>query len=388
MSSVLYHENDKANVSALLQILAGLGILSAGAGLGWGSLKAFRKRMQEAQMPSVIQPSKALHNSLDSNRINISSEYFPDQDLEDSGEVKTAAALVQTYQEMIKRSSWEDPLNFNGLTEWGNSVGEWFSGLGGRLVNGFRDWTTGAYDHKVVPNVDGYKRLPTNATFQDKVEANLAQYPGLRALWFLPAATAVTGLGFMGGHKVADIIDGLIGKAQQRSFYNEKARKIYEESAKYLKDVAAGKVKIKEKKNKDSKDEKEQVKESAYTGDGTSGAAGFFFTPSFVLGLLGAGWLAKQMKGMCLGSEEAEQELADRTHMLWAALAAQKERNYNYNGLQIDVEEEPHVTSRDKKLHQQSQKLRDSVGDDNNKYQLAYENQNIGKLRDARKFIR
>ena len=384
MSNV-YNVQDKANVASLLKILAGLGVLSAGAGMTVGGIKAFRKRMLEAAMPSVAQPSKALHNSLDSNRINISSDYFPDPE-----EIKTASALVQNYQEMVKEAGMVGDFFsrlFKPVTDAAEKVTNAIASApqaavdtANKFKDDLKDWFTGATTHDVTIG-SGYERYNPSAPFMDRVESRLAQYPGFNPLWFLPSAVAVAGLGYTGGKKVVDIIDKLLGKANQRSFYNEKARKIYNESAKYLQDVASGKIKL-----KDDEEEPSQVKESAFTKQSEevyagNGQSSFWFNPNFILGLLGAGWVMKQLKGMARGSEEAQQELADRTHALWAAMAAQKERNYDYNGLQIDLEEEPTVTSKDKKLRNQATKLRNSVKDDNNYFQTSYENNEMSKIR-------
>ena len=117
--------------------------------------------------------------------------------------------------------------------------------------------------------------------------------------------------------------------------------------------------------------------ETALTGDGSTG----FWQLSTIPGLLLAGWLAKQLKGVHKGVDDAKAELADRTHMLWAALAAQKERNYDYNGLYIDTDDVSGDTSLDRKLNKKTVSMRDAMQPDNDYYQLAYENSKMNKIR-------
>lgn len=404
---------DWQNTNSLLNILLGIGTLSLGAGITWGSAKAFLKRLKERRRPIAMQPSKGLHNAYNANRIAIDNSYFPP-------ELKEASYKVKQYSQFVKQSSW--------VSKWLESVFDWGSdqaakgtgkvalsaapvaipmartansverasknikdtvdavrdqkamqaageNLGAAADNSLSVFFTGGGRHTFRGNeVGNYTQLdPTDSTW-DHIKGKLAQRPSLWPLWFFPGAVGALGVGWKGGNALAEWVDSLLGKSEQRKDYSEEAKKIYEESAKLLKDVASGKIK--------PKMEKESAHtpapgSTAVTGTGEGG----FPVLQGIAGILLAGILAKQLSGVSKGIADSKEELADRTHMLWAALAAQKERDYDYNGLYIDPDNMVGDLAKDRKLNKKTTQMRNNMKPDNNQAQLSWENEQMGKIR-------
>ena len=381
--SVDYNQKDFDNVSSLLNTLAGVGILSLGAGLTWGSVKALLKRMRERGRPVVMEPSKGFHNAYDANRIVVDNNYFPPEE-------KTAEYLVNEYRDLVKEADWSiNPLEWdwvkaiiNGYNKVDETVDkanklvtdaknkDTYTDIGNGIANDIYYRLTGAREQDTSdPNI---KQLLPSDSVLTGIKARLASRPALRSMWFLPGVVGAASAGWTGGNALVNWIDSLLGESKQRKDYSEQARKIYNESAKFLKDVSSGKI-----KPKMSKESSVKEAETALTGDGSTG----FWQLSTIPGLLLAGWLAKQLKGVHKGVDDAKAELADRTHMLWAALAAQKERDYDYNGLYIDTDDISGDTSLDRKLNKKTVSMRDAMLPDNNYAQLNYENAKMNKIR-------
>ena len=339
-----------------------------------------------------MQPSKGLHNVYDSNRISIDNSYFPP-------ELKEASYKVQQYSEPVKQAEWsinpfrwdatQDALGWllrgagelntvsSNLKETGKSIAKATEPirdpkkLGDNIANGINYLITGAMPQELDPKY--YTRLKEDAPLWDKVKGSLAQRPALRPLWFLPAAVGAAGIGWKGGNALVEWLDSLLGKSEQRKEYSEEARRIYNESAKLLKDVASGKIKPK------------MEKESSLTKTAVTGVAGFgdgnMYILQSILGLIAAGMVAKQLRGVSKGISDSQEELADRTHMLWAALAAQKERDYDYNGLYVDMDPTMIDMSKDKKLNKKTNDMRNNMKPDNDPAQLRWENGQMRKIR-------
>lgn len=385
MSEIFYNKQDSDNVSSLLNTLAGIGILSLGAGLTWGSVKALFKRMRERGRPVVMEPSKGFHNAYDANRIVVDNNYFPPEE-------KTAEYLVNEYRDLIKEADWSfNPLEWdwikaiiNGYNkvdetvtkarEVVNKAGDpnTYTEAGQGLSNEIYRILTGASKQDVNDSENNLQRLLPTDSLMTGIKARLATRPALRSMWFFPGAVGAAAAGWTGGNALVNWIDSLLGESKQRKEYSEQARKIYNESAKFLQDVSSGKIKPKMKKESSVKEA-----ETALTGDGSTG----FWQLSTIPGLLLAGWLAKQLKGVHKGVDDAKAELADRTHMLWAALAAQKERDYDYNGLYVDTDDISGDTSLDRKLNKKTVSMRDAMLPDNNYSQLNFENSKMNKIR-------
>lgn len=398
---------DWNNTNSLINALAGLGILSLGAGLTWGSAKALLKRLKENRRPVVMQPSKGLHNAYEANRISIADDYFPPEE-------KEACYRVNRYRSLIKEAKWGPSLSevWKAISDWwkgpgiidkgveataningaaraargaaetiSNTVDKFgkpktYSEAGEAMEKGIGSYFTGAEDIPITEaNAKDYIQFTKDDSWWDRTKGMLAQRPKLAPLWFLPAAVGAVGLSFTGGNSLVEWIDDLLGKSKQRSEYKEDAKRIYEESAQFLKDVASGKVKPKMKKESAVRP---SPGATVTAGDGTVNP---LFNIMLLLGIPAAGLLAKQLRGAARGHEDAQEELADRTHMLWAALAAQKERDYDYNGLYVDVDKLDGAIAKDRRLNKKTTEMRNNMKPDNNQDQLRWENAQMGKIR-------
>lgn len=417
-----YNNADGNRTNSLLNILLGLGTLSLGAGITVGSLKAFINRFREQRRPVFMQPSKGLHNAYEANRIAIDSSYFPP-------ELKEASYKIKQYGQFVKRAGiremasreirnearkhvglkpvepsfsenlwngyeavaellfapWKNQANqlgasaVNAVNETAEAVQkqapEVGAGIGKGANNAVSVFFTGSGSHTFKPDeVENYTQLGPEDSTWDHFKGYLSQKPSLWPLWFFPGAVGAVGLGWKGGTALVDWIDSLLGKSKQEKEYSEQAKKIYEESAKLLKDVSSGKIKPKMEKES-----------STHPAPGSTAETGFgnvgFPIIQGIAGLLLAGALAKQMSGAFKGHEDAQEELADRQHMLWAALAAQKERDYDYNGLYIDPDNILSDVSKDRKLNKKTTQMRSVLGPDDDKGQLRWENAQMSKIR-------
>ena len=398
-SSVDYNNTDR-----LLQTLAGIGLVSAGAGLTIGAWKNLRKRFLEATTPDLIQPSKLVRNRTSDKKLSLTSDYINPRDTE-----KEAQYLGNIYKGYIQKEAWSiiprgwllkkvTGINFDDKTldQLGSKAGREelaseLASLPGKTteswIRGTKPITQAKIDADKAKGINYYTldSVTNNpkATLYQKFTANLATSPKLQPLWFLPAAAALGLTGYGVGKWIANAGDKAMGKNKNYMRYSDDAQKIYDESAKYLRDVMNGKVSEEEAQKlleEEEKKRKKLLKKSAalVAGDGTSS---FFWNPWILAGIPAALWTAHQIRGFNAGINDAKEELADRTHMIRAWQAAAKKRQYDYNDLAADLLPEPIRDSRAKKIKRKEKKLLNSVMDDDNNNQLRYENYIFNEMR-------
>lgn len=384
---------DYNNTNRLLQTLTGLGLVSAGAGLTLGAIKNFRKRFLEATTPDLIQPSKLVRNRTKDKKLSLTGEFINPRDTE-----KEAQYLGNKYKGYLSKKaarSWftyftgvdDRILNREGRKEMARETMDDLAEEGGHWALGTKPITQSKIEADKAKGINYYTLDSVtnnpNAKWYEKLTANLATAPRLQPLWFLPAAAAIGLSGYGIGRWIANAGDKALGKNKNYMRYSDDAQKVYDESAKYLRDVMNGKVSEEEAQKlmeEEEKKRKKLTKKSAalIAGDGTSS---FFLNPWILAGIPAALWTAHQVRGFNAGINDAKEELADRTHMIRAWQAASKERQYDYNDLSADLLPEPIRDSRGKKIKRKEKKLLDSVMDDDNNNQLRYENYIFNDLR-------
>lgn len=376
-----YSSADYKNTGQLFQILAGLGLLSLGGGAAYGGLKAYQNRFMEATAPDWLRPSKLVKNRSKDKRITIDSDLFSGGD----ASAKVASYLGDSFRGSFQKkatvggslmaAAGKALISASGTTTppYERTWGDYFAG---------RDEITPTKQrelHKQGIDIYDYDKLnPSNSTTGQRFQAWLSTAPGMRSAWFLPAATAtVLGCGYL-GYKGIKYLDKLLGKTKPKMDYSERARQIYEDSAKYLKDTVEGRI-----------PEEKPVKKTAMfkqatpmvSGDGSSS----FWGPAALIGIPASLFVARQLRNFGAGINSAKEELADRTHMVRAWQAAAKERQYDYNNFDAELENEDALDPRAKKILRNQQKLFDDTAkDDDNNNQLRYENYVFNQIRNDR----
>lgn len=374
-----YSTADYKNTGQLFKILAGLGLLSLGGGATYGGLKAYQSRFMEATAPDWLRPSKLVKNRGKDKKISIESDWFAG-----SNNAKTAqylgAALRGSFQKKatvgsaIATATGKALLAAAGPAKYERTWGDYWGG---------RDEITPAQERALNRRGIEIRTLeklnPSNSTSFQRLKASLSTAPAMRAAWFLPAATAaVLGGGYL-GYRGIKYLDSLLGRSKHKMDYSERARQIYEESAKYLRDTAEGKIGKRRQKVKEAFYKQADPKVS---GDGSSS---FWNLGALAIGIPASLFVARQMRNFGAGIESAKDELADRTHMVRAWQAAAKERQYDYNNFDVELDDEAAPNARAKKIQkQQNQLLQDTAKDDDNNNQLRYENYVFNKIRSDR----
>lgn len=391
--STYVNNTDYNNVGKLLSALAGLGLLSAGAGMTVRGIQSLRNRVTELPISVIKKPSRFVQKQDRLRKILLNPNYTASGVPEPEDEtVKTSSAKVSRYCNLLEKdSAWQDWLPWN----WSKILDTGTKNVGAELARKAWEGLSGAATRTITPDQIGtgpkqYREIKKDAPLGERIKGNLATHPGFRSLWFLPGATAAIGLGYMGGDQLMSKIDDLLGSAKMRSVYKDKAEKIYQQSVKYLQDVAAGKIKTK----KDEEDE--QVKESSFKKEAVTGgkpapappieaitgngSSAFLWSPNLLLALILAGLTAKQIKGGIRGFDAAKRELADRTHLQRAFQAAQKEREGDYNGLHLELDPELALTPQDKSLARKTNRLISDT-EKNINPALRYENYQMENIR-------
>lgn len=404
MKPTHYSSADYNTVESLFDMLKGLGLLSFGGGLAYGGLKGYRKRFFEASAPELLQPSKFVRNRMKDKQIPIDPQYLSSDDEDDDLE-KRSSYLVHKF---CKYAAGDE-----GWLEWlARAIGRKAHQVGEAASSGFRsaeepllskadrNWYEYVEQYRPLSNSDIRALDRKGVTLHSldsarerggwhRIKAELAARPGLRSAWFLPAATAVGLGGARLGYTTSQFIEKSLGKSKSKLPYNGDAQKIYEQSAKYLKDVAEGKdVNDPVKKKKKRKDEDMQKESDAkeykppydkiVSGDGSS----TFWGWSSLLGIPAAFFVARQLGNFNSGLSDVKDELADRTHMIRAWQAAAKERQYDYNDLASEIAPEPVDDDTARRIINRQQNVEDNITDDDNANQLRYENFIFNEIRD------
>ena len=408
-----YTDRDFKTTESLFDMLKGIALLSVGGGLAYGSLKGLQKRVFEATAPEIVQPSALVRKRMRDNRILVDPQYLPtNEETEDeSSELeKKSSYLVHTFCKYAADQAEDPSANQDVLERALRGIGRWFYNVGAGISHGFQrqeEPVLSKAERNWYENVEGIRPLSQqdindmysrgiqihtldSARSQGglhHIKAELAARPGLRSMWFLPAATAIGIGGFALGKTTADLVEKALGKSKPQMTYEDDAKKIYEESAQYLKDVADGK----DVDDPEEKKKKKLVKESAskenggYTpikqvvsGDGSS----TFWGWSSLLGIPLALLVARQLGNFREGVVDVKNELADRTHMIRAWQAAAKERQYDYNELASEISPEPLSDDTAKRILQKEKELQDKIKDDDNNNQIRYENYLFKGIRD------
>ena len=411
-----YTNVDMQTTESLFDMLKGLALLSVGGGLAYGGLKGLRNRFFEATAPEVVQPSALVRKRMKDNRILVDPQYLPnnEDDAEESELEKKSSYIVHAFCKYAADPTPEPEVKQDVLERWLRGIGRWFYNVGAGISHGFQrqdEPVLSKAERNWYENVEGIRPLSQydiadmnsrgiqlktldSARTQGglhQLKAELAARPGLRSMWFLPAATAIGLGGFALGRTTADLVEKALGKSKPQMTYEEDAKKIYEESAQYLKDVADGKdvddpeEKYKKKKKKDLVKESNVQESKGYvpikrvvSGDGSS----TFWGWSSLLGIPLALLVARQLGNFREGVLDVKNELADRTHMIRAWQAAAKERQYDYNDLASEISPEPMSDDTAKRILQKEKELQDRIKDDDNNNQLRYENYLFKGIRD------
>ena len=415
-----YTDRDFKTTESLFDMLKGIALLSVGGGLAYGSLKGLRNRFFEATAPEVVQPSALVRKRMKDNRIFVDPHYLShtDDDTEDNSDLeKKSSYLVHTFCKYAAGAAPDttaDPAaNQDVLERWLRAIGRWFYNVGSGISKGFKrqeEPVLSKAERNWYERVEGIRPLSA-ADISDmnargiklhtldsartqggmhRLKAELAARPGLRSMWFLPAATAIGIGGFSLGKTTSDLVEKALGKSKPQMTYQDDAKQIYEESAQYLKDVADGKdvddpEEIKKKKKKLIKESASKSTIKPYTppkqvvsGDGSS----TFWGWSSLLGIPLALLVARQLGNFREGVLDVKNELADRTHMIRAWQAAAKERQYDYNDLASELSPEPTDDDTARKILRKEKELQNKIQKDDNNNQLRYENYLFKGIRD------
>ena len=293
---------DYNNTARLVNTLAGLGLLSVGGGLLWHTIDNYKKRFLEATTPDLIQPSKLVRNRTNDKRLTLENDYINPRDTE-----KEAQYLGNKYKSYMQKEGrgwllkWVTGINFDDKTldQLGSKAGreELMSELAnsgtsvaGRASLGTKNISQAKLNADAAKGItyhtlDSVNNNPKASLYQ-KLNANLAAYPRLQPLWFLPAAAAIGLTGWGLGKWMANTGDKALGKNKNYMRYSDDAQKVYDESAKYLRDVMNGKVTEEELARLEAEEEKKRkkLKKSAafVSGDGTSN---FWINPWILAGI-------------------------------------------------------------------------------------------------------
>lgn len=163
-------------------------------------------------------------------------------------------------------------------------------------------------------------------------------------------------------------ISKLLPKAKRKSDFVETAKSIYEDAAKELQEVGY------KKEKDDNKNKKEAALKFAKKKDGpevsASGSSGnpllsINNIPTTLLAAILAYAAGKGSLGFAKGFEKAHNEIPHKTQFLRGWQAMNKLRDYSYNPLTVELEEEPGLKTRtmrekDKKVRALLEDLKDS----------------------------
>lgn len=395
---LIVDKQDYSNVASLLKALAGLGIFSVGAGLTTSSLSALKNRVMELPLSTIRQPSHFVQRNDKLKKVLLNQKYtLPTEPVIPTE--KTSAYRVNKYREAFSKQAGLDWISSLNPANWLGSIEDQLVNKAvPAVVGGVGEFFTGANyqdidkkDIGAIGSKQRYWQIPEKAKTKERVIGNLARVPGIRSMWFLPGATAAVGLGFVGGSRLGDAIDDMLGRSSMRSVYGDKAQKVYQKSVQYLQDVVSGKIKPEDAKKKKEDKEEEQTKEGSFVKSSEtvntftgSGGSNFILNPSFLVALMLAGLTANQIKGGIRGYSDAKKELADRTHLQHAFQAAQKERDGTYNNLHLELDPEPVVTPTDKSLSNTTRRLMKNTESKNLDPLLRYENYQLEAIRNKR----
>lgn len=387
-----YSSTDFKNIGQLFKILAGLGVVSFGAGAAYSGLKNYQNRYMEATSPDFLRPSKLVRNRAKDKKITIDDTYLPDTE-------KTAQLIGMNMKRAFTKSAVDLGAIIGGAVSGGVSAAtapkskplperSWMDYFAGRRY--ITDSERAILKAKGVTFKDLDGATPDNSSALPRLQATLATAPNLRAAWFLPAATATAlGMGYL-GYQGVNYLNKMLGKREKPVMdYSEQAKQIYNESAKYLKDVAEGRdvddpVEKRRRRRAIKTKKAEFTKESApiLSGDGTSS---FWSLGGLAIGIPAALWTARQLRAFGSGVDSAREELADRTHMIRAWQAAAKERQYDYNNFNAELAEEPLNDATSKRIQKKEQDfIKETDKDDDNNNQLRFENYVFNKIRSDR----
>lgn len=405
-----YTDVDFRTTESLFDMLKGIALLSLGSGLTYGSLKGLRKRVFEATAPEVVQPSALVRKRMKDSRIPVDPNYLPpidgnEQSQENADLEKESSYLVHKFCKYAADPAPDPKANQDVLERLLRGIGRWFYNVGSGISHGFQRQeppVLSKAERNWYENIEGIRPLKSEDIHDlnsrgvhlhsldearergglYRLKGELAARPGLRSMWFLPAATAIGYTGFSLGRTTADLVENALGKSKPQMTYEDDAKKIYEQSARYLKDVAEGKD-VEDPEEKKKKKQSELTKESEakpkfVSGDGST----TFWGWSSLLGIPLALLVARQFGNFREGVLNVKNELADRTHMIRAWQAAAKERRYDYNDLASEIVPEPISDDTAKKILKAEKDLQDRIKDDDNNNQLRYENYLFKGIRD------
>lgn len=307
--NIYYNDTDKQNTDAAIQAIANLGLLSLGGGIAYGGIRNLLKRLRENRTAYETLPSKYVRNAYDSQRIGVDNE------------------LLSMSEKKATIADW-----LFGNTYTKDDISTYLTG-----AYKIKDMTPDEKRHIKHVNSD-------TSSFGDTISATLASQPMLRPLWSIPSAMLATYGGAHIGAKAVNALNNIVlGQDEQSMPYYDEAKKIYEESAKYLRDVESGKIQAKKTKSSSAKPNtfNKSAGDEDYSGDGKSTP----FSPTnpwLYAGIGLAGLTINQIKNLLSGYNNFEPEESSKANLIRAWQATKNNRPYNYtDDLEIALEDEP-----------------------------------------------
>lgn len=378
-------QRNSKGIASLL--LAALGLSAAGY-----SAKSLFEDMYESKLSNEVSPSSDLRKKLRLNRDKVDNEFLYNTvaeqhpfTAEEQAELARLAKAKEKHEE--KEAMYKQALDVPMTLDIGNMKESpasdikqnWLDKLLLNRQNGkFKGKPLNLDLNKILGNPDkelGNKlhfdpsTLETSSKWTKYISGPLAKMGPQSAIPLaIAAGGGIVAAPLLAKALVKGIRDKVLPKPKRESKFLNAAKDVYEDAARELQEVGY------KKEKDDNKNKKEaSVKLAKKKGGPTVSATNIEGNPLFNPANLPTGALAallalaayKGVKGFGKGMDKAKTDLSHKTQFLRGWKAMNKLREYNYNPLTAELEEEPGLKTRtmrekDKRVRELLEDLKDS----------------------------
>ena len=361
-----YAQRNSKGIAGLL--LAALGITTAGYGT-----KKLLEGLDDSKLSDDLPASAELQRRIRLAKAKLDNEYIYNTPEEQHPFTEEELAELERLKKLSKKAAFDIPMHLEVGTSGKEAPSDIKQNLIDKLL--FNTQTgkfkgkpvaldlnkvLGSSDKDLAEKLHYYpKSLLTNSKWTKYISNPLASM-GPQSV--LPLA-AVAGGGLVAAPFLSKwLVKGiskLLPKSKRKSDFLDAAKEIYEDAAKELQEVGYKKEKddIKNKKEASLKfAKKKDGPEVSATHIGGNPLMSTGNIPTVLLAALLAYAAGKGASGFSKGFERAHKETAHKTQFLRGWQAMNKLRDYNYNPLTVELEEEPGLKT--KTMREKNEKVR------------------------------